>query len=232
MALPVPSTLRWSGVSVFDLDRTLLKGGTYTPFLLHSARLNAPWRLLLVPVVLVLMAAYKLGSISRRQLKEAMHRTMLGTSIGRATIAKLAERFADQQHETTVYPEARALIERERAAGRLLIMATAAHRFYAVAIADRLGIEHVVATESVWQGDDLTPGIDGTNCHSRDKLDHLVEYLRRAGIDRGDYGVRFYSDDHSDLPIFAWCDEPVAVNPSPQLHRIASRQGWGILDWR
>ena len=223
----VPRSAR---VSILDLDRTLTRNGTYTPFLLQAAWTLAPWRLSLVPVVLTCMAAYKLRLISRKRLKELMHRALIGPRSGRTEIATVARRFAQRLDRTNIYPAARALIEHERSNGQILIMATAAHRFYAAAIANQLGIEHVVATESAWIDNELTP-ILGTNCHSRDKLSRLSEYLQQNGIERQACHCRFYSDDHSDLPTFEWCDEPIVVNPSLRLRRLASDRGWRVLRW-
>ena len=219
-------------ITIFDLDRTLTRSGTYSPFLLDYARANAPWRLAFAPAVLGCMAAYKLGIISRKKLKETMHRLMIGASISRTKIEAFAELFADRQFRLNIYPQAAALIEREVAEGRLVIIATAAHRLYAAPIAARLGIRHVVATKSTWCRNQLTPVIAGTNCHSGEKLAHLAAYLAAHGIDRRRSDLRFYSDDVSDLPIFRWCDEKIAVNPSSRLSALAAKHGWQVLDWR
>ena len=39
-----------SDLAIYDLDRTVTRRATYTPFLLHCAVRRAPWRLLLLPV--------------------------------------------------------------------------------------------------------------------------------------------------------------------------------------
>ena len=38
-----------SDLAIYDMDRTVTKRPTYTPFLLHCAIRRAPWRLLLLP---------------------------------------------------------------------------------------------------------------------------------------------------------------------------------------
>ena len=37
--------------AIYDMDRTVTRRATYTPFLLHCALRRAPWRLLLIPFV-------------------------------------------------------------------------------------------------------------------------------------------------------------------------------------
>ena len=54
-----------SDLAIYDMDRTITRRATYTPFLLHAALRLAPWRLLLVPAVVVMMLAYLAGLIDR-----------------------------------------------------------------------------------------------------------------------------------------------------------------------
>src|SRR5687768_16960439 len=42
---------RMTGISIFDVDRTLTARPTYSLFLLNAAWRSAPWRLVLVPVI-------------------------------------------------------------------------------------------------------------------------------------------------------------------------------------
>ena len=46
-----------SDLAVYDMDRTVTIGATYTPFLLHCAIRRAPWRLLFLPLVMLSMLA-------------------------------------------------------------------------------------------------------------------------------------------------------------------------------
>ena len=47
-----------SDLAIYDMDRTVTKRATYTPFLLHCAMRRAPWRLLFLPLVVLSMLAY------------------------------------------------------------------------------------------------------------------------------------------------------------------------------
>ena len=44
---------RMSDLAIYDMDRTVTRHGTYTPFLLHCAIHRAPWRLIFLPLVAV-----------------------------------------------------------------------------------------------------------------------------------------------------------------------------------
>jgi len=63
--------------AIYDMDRTITRHATYTPFLLHCAVKRAPWRLLLLPFVILSMLAYAAKLIDRGRLKEINQRLLL-----------------------------------------------------------------------------------------------------------------------------------------------------------
>jgi HAD superfamily hydrolase (TIGR01490 family) len=220
-------------VAIYDLDRTITRSGTYTPFLLFWARRHAPWRLFLAPVTLVCMAVYAAKIISRKKLKELMQALMMGARTDAARLAPAVGAFAARLVKRGVYAQAFEQIAADRAAGRQIVLATAAHAFYVGAIAQELGVAGVVATGSVRDADGaLTARIDGENCYGAAKLAMIETFLEKAGMDRDGTRVRFYSDHVSDMPVFDWADERIAVNPSARLRAVAQARGWPVLDWR
>src|SRR5438128_12606407 len=102
-----------SDIAIYDLDRTVTRRATYTPFLLHCAMRRAPWRLLLLPLVLVSMLAYVARLIDRGRLKEINHRLLLGARIRPRDLQPLVESFADKQLATKIRPGARTAIARD-----------------------------------------------------------------------------------------------------------------------
>lgn len=219
-------------LSVFDLDRTLTKLPTWSPFLLFAARRHQPWRLLFAPLVILLMLSYKLRLISRQKLKESMQGLMLGEKLSASQLTPLILQFARQSLDSNIFPQARELIRAERDAGRQLVIASAAHEFYLRPIADGLGIDTIIATKSIWHEDSLSNRIKGANCYGTAKRDQCAHFLTHQGLVRSDIHVRFFSDDVSDIPTFEWADEAIAVNPSKRLAAISLRRGWSVLDWR
>jgi HAD superfamily hydrolase (TIGR01490 family) len=214
------------------MDRTVTRHATYTPFLLHCAVRRAPWRLLLLPFVLVSMLAYGARLIDRARLKEINHRLLLGPSLNPRDLRPLVDSFATAQVAHNVRPGALKAIARDKSEGRRLVLATASYRLYADAIAARLGFDDVIGTGSIIGLDDRVHAkIAGQNCYGPAKLRMIAEWVEASGL-RGVHGhVRFYSDHVSDRPAFEWADEPVAVNPHGQLRRLAEQRGWAIEDW-
>ena len=220
-------------LAIYDLDRTITRSGTYTPFLIFWARRHAPWRLLLAPLAILCMAAYAAKRISRKRLKECMQFLLMGPRTDPARLAQTVDAFAERLVQRGVYPQAREAIAADRAAGRRIVIATAAHEFYVAAIARVLGVADVVATRSVMdEAGRLTVRIEGENCYGEAKLAMMQAFLEKAGIDRGRVRVRFYSDHASDMPVFDWADEQFAANPSARLRAVAEKRGWPVLDWR
>ena len=219
-------------VPIIDLAPTLTVRGTWSPFLLFAARRRARWRLGLVPVVLGLMLGYRAGLLRRKRLKELMHRLMVGGRTRRAELDSVAAAFAELTLRGNVRRGMLEIVAREKDEGRMLILATAAHRFYAEPIARRLGIDHVVATESLSEAAAVRHLIDGPNCYGVAKSDAVAAKLAELGLERRSLTLRCYSDDASDLPLLAASDEPVAVAPSPKLRRLAEERRLPIMTFR
>jgi len=216
--------------AIYDMDRTVTRHATYTPFLLHCAVRSAPWRLLLLPVVALAMAAYVLKLIDRARLKEICHRLLRGHKRHPRELKPLVDSFAEKTAASNVRPGARAAIARDKAEGRRVVMATASYRLYAEAIGAQLGFDDVIGTGSIIGLDERVHAkIDGENCYGPAKLRMVSDWLGKSGFDRGH--IRFYSDHASDAPVFEWADEAVAVNPHGPLRTLAAERGWAIEDW-
>lgn len=217
-------------LAIYDMDRTVTRRATYTPFLLHCAARRAPWRLLLLPAVILSMMAYVVKLIDRGRLKEINHRLLLGHNRHPSELKPLVQSFADMVLADNVRPGARHAIARDKAEGRRIVMATASYRFYAREIAERLGFDDCIGTNSILGLDERVHAkIDGQNCYGPAKLTMVTEWLAASGLQRGH--VRFYSDHASDAPVFEWSDEPVAVNPHDRLKRLAAERGWRQENW-
>lgn len=214
-------------VAVFDLDRTITRYGTYTPFLFFVAR-RYPLRLLYTGPLLLAAGAYKLGLISRKRLKEYMLSAVLGGS-PRAEVDGHAAGFIARCTASGIRPGARRAIAEHKAKGDYLILATASLDLYVNRFGAYFGFDAVVATRTLWgTSGHLSGQIDGENCMGDEKLRRLESELSAK---RGDQFVVAYSDSHVDLPMLRWADRAVAVNPSRRLRKLALNEGYEIVDW-
>lgn len=218
-------------LAVYDMDKTITYAPTWTKFLVETARAEAPWRLILLPIAALAGVGYTLRLLDRARLKEIAQRLLLGNSMPTATAARAATRFAARLDQRGIYAGARAQIAADRAAGYRLVMATASYGFYAEAIAARLGFDAVIATGVRCDRGVIRARIDGENCYGANKLRMIEAWLAGEGIPRAAARVRFYSDHASDAPSLEWADIGIAVNPHPPLRAMAALRGWAVEDW-
>ncbi len=217
-------------VAIYDLDRTITRLPTWSRFLVFAARRRAWPRLALIPLVGALALAEAIGLIDRKALKQAMHRLMIGRAISSADMTRLAEAFADRELATNIRADARASIAADRATGYRIVIATAANRFYAAAIASRLGVADLIATDNAVDSiGRILPAIVDDNCYGEAKARAINRWLAETAPGAT---LIFYSDHISDLPAFLAADEAIAVNPEKRLRSTAKDRGWRIADWR
>jgi HAD superfamily hydrolase (TIGR01490 family) len=219
-------------LAIYDMDKTVTRRATWTRFLIAGARVQAPWRLGLLPVAGLLALGHPLRLIDRAGLKRRTQHLMLGRRIGAADMARLTDAFAAAIDRDDVLAKARERIAADRAAGYRLILATASYRHYAAAIAARLGFDAVIATEAMRDAaGDVLSGVAGENCYGPAKRRMVEAWLAGEGIERAHAHIRFYSDHVSDVPMLDLANEAFAVNPHPPLRRVAAERGWPVLDW-
>lgn len=211
--------------AVFDLDGTITRRGTWTPFVLHVAcarRLGAAR----VAAALAPLVACAAGRIDRVRMKAHMLAAVLGDA-GRAEIEAHAQAFVERCLQRGLRAGARAAIDRHRASGDYLVLATASLDLYAGHFAQALGFDAVIATRARWQGERLA-GVLAPNCRGAAKLEAVERRL--PGLRRR-FRVIAYSDHPSDLPLLCWAHQGVAVNPSPRMRLHAWRLGLAVANW-
>jgi HAD superfamily phosphoserine phosphatase-like hydrolase len=219
-------------LAIYDMDRTITRRATYTPFLVHAAVGLAPWRLALFPLVLLATAAYGLKLIDRGRLKEISYALLIGRRVAPERLEPVIDSFAERQVAANIMPGARRAIAADKAAGRKLVMATASYRLYAAAIARRLGFDDLIATETRLDGKGrVVARIDGANCYGLAKKDMIEAWLQNQGLAREAVHIRFYSDHVSDHHVHRWADEAVAANAHARLVSLAEAEGWEVVDW-
>ncbi|MFA5988079.1 MAG: haloacid dehalogenase-like hydrolase [Sphingomonas sp.] len=220
-------------IALYDMDKTITRSPTWTPFLFYAGARLAPWRLALLPFAGLAVLGYAAQIIGRARLKEVTQALILGPVVDESALARVAEGFAGGLVQRGVFAQALAQIAEDRASGRQLVMATASCRFYVGAIAAALGFDAVVATESRHlPGGRVAARLAGENCYGPAKLDQVEGWFAGLGIARSKANIRFYSDHVSDAPTFEWADEAVAVNPHPRLRALALARGWKIVEWQ
>ena len=208
-----------SGAAIFDLDRTLLQGGT------------GP---------LLSRAMYDLGVVTRKVPGEGLLYGMfdlIGETLPSIFLARQATLLAkgrDGRHlrrrgggrrrvDRGRHPPVRARAHRAAPRGRPpVVLATTTPHHLIKPLADRLGFDHVIATRySINEEGRFDGSISGNFVWSRGKLAAVKEWAAREGVDLAESFA--YSDSIYDLPLLSAVGSPAAVNPDPRLVVYASR---------
>ena len=210
----------------FDLDKTLIEGSSA----IHFGR-----------------AAYRQGLMTRKQLARDLWANIQfrlrgstdeGTETLRARVldAIAGTRVRDLErlgHEVLagvlprVYPEVLGEAYEHQDAGRRVFIVTAASHEMAELMAHVLFFDGGIGTRSEVRDGVYTGKPDGPFTYREGKAEAIRERAQAEGIDLEESYA--YSDSESDLPMLRVVGHPVAVNPDPELERIAREEGWRIM---
>ena len=212
------------GAAIFDLDRTLLQGGT------------GP---------LLSRAMYDLGVVTRRLPGERLLYGLfdrVGETLPSILLARQATLVAKGREMASfdaaavaaaetiaavIHPFAISLIEQHKAAGRPVVLATTTPYHLIAPLAERLGFDHVVATRYRITDGRFDGALSGRFVWSRGKLAAVREWAESEGVDLSESFA--YSDSIYDLPLLSAVGRPAAVNPDPRLSLYAVTRGWPIV---
>jgi putative phosphoserine phosphatase/1-acylglycerol-3-phosphate O-acyltransferase len=213
------------GAAFFDLDRTLLQGGTGP----HLSR--AMVDLGLVPRSLpgqgLLFRAFDLLGENLASIFLARQATLVARGKDSQSFDGVAAAAAAVIAEL-VHPFALALIEQHKAEGRMVVMATTTPEHLIKPLADLLGFDHVLATRYGTKQDGRFDGsIRGPFVWSTGKLTAVRHFAVTHDIDLSECFA--YSDSIFDLPLLEAVGQPAAVNPDPRLAVYAVARRWPIV---
>lgn len=216
-------------VVVYDLDGTLYRGNTFLAWLRHivASRLDSlplGRDLALKGRVLILCGARLVGLIDRPRLKRALQRAWAGAlEQGDADreIGRVVDRLA-----AGVRPELRATVVEARERGAVVVLATAAVADYAVPLARRLGIEHVLATPPA----DAT---DWAEAIGPEKRRRVEAWLAAEGLSPSTFFL--FTNDMADEPLAQLCTHVAWFGDKAGYRRARERLladvGWRLESW-
>jgi HAD superfamily hydrolase (TIGR01490 family) len=174
--------------------------------------------------------AYKLvgaGTDRLNALRDQAARLVQGWPVAR--VAALADRHADEILAGHAFPGARALLDGHRDAGHHLVLASTSPLPLVRALADRLGVRDVVASDFEVVDGCYRGGV-ALYAEGDAKAKALAELADRRCLDLA--GGYAYSDSVSDLPMLRMVGHPVAVHPDRALRRTATTERWPIRSLR
>lgn len=143
------------------------------------------------------------------------------------------EEFLGTRIDPMIAPGAMDLLRRHREAGDTLVIITATNSFVTGPIAERLGVEHLIATEPEFRDGRYTGELAATPCFQEGKIERLRHWLRdRNEPEEAIAAASFYSDSRNDIPLLEAVGHPVAVDADPALASHARQRGWPLISLR
>lgn len=210
----------------FDLDGTLLTVNSARLWLRRERRLGRVTGLQVARAMLC-MGGYRLGLLDM----EATLRAALATYRGEeeAAIRAATREWWAAEVRGTVAPGARAVLERHRAEGDLLVLLTSSSRYAAELAREEFGLDDVLFQAYETEGGRFTGAPVLPICYGPGKVEVATAWAREAGVDLA--RSAFYTDSSTDLPMLERVGRPFAVQPDPRLRVVARARGWPVLDW-
>ena len=217
-------------LALFDLDHTLLSGDSdvlWCDFLLRHGLIDAAYaeRLQLVA------AAYTEGTVTPADYCRLQAGTLAGRSP--ADWQPLRERFLHEAIRPRIPDDARALLQRYRDSGHLLVLTTATNPVVSGLTAADLGMDHYLATELELVDGRYTGRTQGVLNMRTGKVERLRAWLQQQGQPEATLRqATFHTDSINDLPLLSVVRWPVVIDPDPRLEATALRKGWQVMRLR
>ncbi len=220
-------------LAVFDLDHTLVAMDTNEAWLMWLAANSG---LKVEPFYADMVRFAREYDEGRLDIDEFMaYQLGILAKFRRPFLEKVRESFIRDWMSQVLPEKSLALVKAHKAAGDVTVLSTATYTFVSSPVGELFGVDHniacVAATDE--KGEFTGRLVDGPS-YGPAKVARLEAFLATPaarGLAARD--VVFYSDSAVDLPMFHWTEAAggvcVAVNPSPELEKEASRRGWRIL---
>ncbi|MGA3526387.1 HAD family hydrolase [Melissospora conviva] len=148
-------------------------------------------------------------------------------------VEQVRQIVAETLHELInpyVYAEAAALIEEHRAAGRDVVLVSASGEEMVRPIGELLGVSGVIATRMAVDDQGRYSGEIEFYAAGAAKVEGVAELAAARGYDLADSYA--YSDSITDRPLLECVGHPTAVNPDRGLRKLATENGWPVLEFR
>jgi putative phosphoserine phosphatase / 1-acylglycerol-3-phosphate O-acyltransferase len=214
------------GAAFFDLDRTLLAGASGEVF--STAMRSAGFTSRAIPGEKALYGLFNRIGETVPSMALARQAARLAKGRSRAAMAAAGEMAADEL-AAQVQPFAGRLFAEHRAAGHPIVLATTTPDDLVRPLADRLGLDDVVATRYGVADDGRFDGtLQGPFVWAAGKLEAVRSWAAEHDIElRESYA---YSDSFFDAPLLAAVGTPIVVNPDPRMVVLAAWRRWPILN--
>ena len=153
------------------------------------------------------------------------------TRFSRAELDIYHARFMTDMIRPVMLEKSETLLNKHRHQGDFLMIITATSSFVTKPIARALGVDTILAIELEIENNQYTGSISGIPTFREGKVLRLQEWLA-DNPEHSLEGSYFYSDSKNDLPLLNAVTYPFAVDPDPELKKVAIDRDWPVISLR
>ena len=224
--MSTPATSAPATAAFFDLDRTLIAGSS--AFVFGRAARDAGLVRTRDFLEDALRAVWFRLAGASDEVAEAARNRMLSavTGVRHQDLVDLNDMVLPELLGL-IRPEARALLEHHRAAGRETWIVSASPAEIVEPLAHALSMTGGIGTRGEVMDGVCTGRLDGPFCYGTGKAEAVSRLAYERGIDLTNSWA--YSDSVSDVPMMEIVGNAVAVNPDQRLAELAAERGWPVV---
>ena len=224
----MPSTPEQTA-AFFDVDGTLLDTnivGFYVRY--RTAEMTpvrrAVWKLGFLRRI---PALWLVDTVSRAAFNRLFYLMYQGMEAD--AVRRLATESFDSFALPRLYAGARDVVETHRSRGDRIILVSGSTDFIVAPLAEHLRADDAFAVSLEERNGVFTGNLVGEPLSDVRKAETVRAYAAANGLDLT--RCYAYGDSVADAPMLAAVGNPVAVNPSRRLTRLAQERGWRIERW-
>lgn len=213
-----------SGLSIFDLDRTLVHQNSSYEFCKFLYRKGVFSHSHMVFSLLYRLKACLLNMSLIELHEKVFQRLLFGFSL--EELERHVGTFVAKFVPKAIYPPAYAALRHAQHLGHKTVILSNSPHFLVGPISRYFEVDDWRATVYGVDKDKTLCNIEnlmeGTN-----KAQYLVEARKHLKIDKKN--VTVYTDSHHDLPLLLEAGIPVVVNPDKKLRKVAKQNNWSVI---
>lgn len=210
-------------LAVFDVDYTLTKRETLVEFYMFMLR-KKPGLIKHLPRTLKAAFFYVFKIIDLKRAKESFIAFTEG--IYDNEMNQLVKEFYEKRLSSILYKDAIEMMRKLKREGFRIYLVSASAEFYLKELYNIPEVDKVIGTRFKVENDIHKGIMVGENCKGIEKVNRLMEELKKENLEVDFKNSYMFSDSLSDLPLFDLVGNPFLINYKKTHDKIK------ILKWK
>ena len=215
-------------LAIFDLDNTLIGGDSdylWGEFLVEKNWVDAE---LYARENQRFYDEYKVGTLDIYEFLEFSLAPLKDHTV--SELQAMHHLFMQEKIQSIWLAKAENLLATHKANNDFLLIITATNHFVTGPIAEKLGVDAIIATMPEQINQRYTGKVDGEPCFQEGKVKRLSAWLKKHPYTLDN--SYFYSDSINDLPLLKKVSHPIVVDADEKLQAYAKQHQWKSISLR